>query len=113
MKKFIECNETKIKGTLSCFDRMISRGYLPIQNGWQMASLLNREEVRFGNLKSFLTENGYALKAHAVEMAAASVDPTAIWSGRSRWSRKPARSQGRTRSRKAWSASSRCFVSRQ
>jgi hypothetical protein len=68
MKNFIQLNEKKVQGMLSCFDRMIFRGYLPIQSGWQMAGFLNRQLGR-GNLKEFLTETGYALKAHALKLA--------------------------------------------
>lgn len=67
-KDFIRQNQKKIKGTLSCFDRMIFRGYLPVQNGWQMAGFLNAHDAG-SNLKTFLTENGCALKAHAQQMA--------------------------------------------
>jgi hypothetical protein len=37
----------KIKATLACFDRMLFRGYLPIQSGWAMAQFLNQKTIRF------------------------------------------------------------------
>jgi len=37
MKEFIEKYNDRIHGVLSCFDRMLFRGYLPIMSGWQMA----------------------------------------------------------------------------
>ena len=34
MKEFIRKHEDRIHGVLSCFDRMLFRGYLPIMSGW-------------------------------------------------------------------------------
>ena len=42
MKEFIHKYEDRIHGVLSCFDRMLFRGYLPIMAGWQMAEFLGR-----------------------------------------------------------------------
>jgi hypothetical protein len=41
---------------LSCFDRMLFRGYLPIMSGWSMAQFLNGLDVNGGSLKPFLLE---------------------------------------------------------
>src|SRR5213080_430983 len=35
MKEFIRKYEDRIHGALSCFDRMLFRGYLPIMSGWR------------------------------------------------------------------------------
>jgi hypothetical protein len=40
MKEFIRQHEARIHGVLSCFDRMLFRGYLPIMSGWSMAQFL-------------------------------------------------------------------------
>ena len=40
MKAFIRKYENRIHGVLSCFDRMVFRGYLPIISGWAMAGFL-------------------------------------------------------------------------
>ena len=37
MKEFIRKYDDRIHGVLSCFDRMLFRGYLPIMSGWAMA----------------------------------------------------------------------------
>ena len=42
MELFVRKHEKKINGTLGCFDRMLFRGYLPIQSGWAMACFLNQ-----------------------------------------------------------------------
>src|SRR2546422_11768268 len=69
MKAFIRKYEDRIHGVLSCFDRMLFRGYLPIMSGWAMAGFLDRLNVNFGNLKRFLLENSERVNHHAIAMA--------------------------------------------
>ena len=69
MKEFIRTYEDRIHGVLSCFDRMIFRGYLPIMSGWAMAQFLYRLNQNFSTLKPFLLENSERVKNHAVAMA--------------------------------------------
>jgi hypothetical protein len=69
MKEFVRKYEDRIHGVLSCFDRVLFRGHLPITSGWQMALLLYRLKVNFGSLKPFLLENSERVKNHAVAMA--------------------------------------------
>jgi hypothetical protein len=69
MKEFIGKYEDKIHGVLSCFDRVLFRGHLPITSGWKMALWLYRLNVNFGSLKPFLLENSERVKNHAVAMA--------------------------------------------
>ncbi len=69
MKEFIGKYENRIHGVLSCFDRMLFRGYLPITSGWKMAELLYRLHIHFGNIKPFLLQNSERVKNHAVAMA--------------------------------------------
>jgi hypothetical protein len=40
MDAFVDKYEVRIHGVLSCFDRMLFRGYLPIISGWSMVQLL-------------------------------------------------------------------------
>lgn len=65
MKSFLDKHEPKITGVLSCFDRLLFRGYLPIMSGAAMAQFLNQEGIKFRNLKSFLIEHAATLKTHA------------------------------------------------
>ena len=69
MKEFIRKYKDRIHGVLTCFDRMVFHGYLPIMSGWQMAEFLYRLNVTFSNLKPFLLENSERVKNHAVAMA--------------------------------------------
>lgn len=45
MKTFVDRCEDRIHGVLSCFDRMLFRGYLPIIPGWSMARLLRARKI--------------------------------------------------------------------
>jgi len=69
MQEFIRKHEARIHGVLSCFDRMLFRGYLPIMSGWSMAQFLNGLDVSGGSLKPFLLENAQRVKDHAMAMA--------------------------------------------
>ena len=69
MQAFLDKHAAKITGVLSCFDRMLFRGYLPIMFGASMAQFLNQAGIKFRNLKTFLTEHAAILKAHAQSMA--------------------------------------------
>ena len=65
MKDFLALHQSKITGVLGCFDRVIFRGYLPIQDGNSMAQFLNQNGLRFRDLKSFLFEQSNRVKFHA------------------------------------------------
>jgi hypothetical protein len=52
VKEFIHKYEDRIHGVLSCFDRMLFRGYLPIMSGWSMAQFLKAHEIGSGDLKA-------------------------------------------------------------
>ena len=69
MKEFIRKYEDRIHGALSCFDRMLFRGYLPIMSGWAMAGFLDRLHQDFSSLKPFLLENSERVKNHAIALA--------------------------------------------
>src|SRR5207249_6044194 len=65
MKEFIRKYEARIHGVLSCFDRVIFRGYLPIMSGWAMAELLYQLNQKSSSLRAFLLENSQRVKNHA------------------------------------------------
>jgi hypothetical protein len=69
MKEFIQRYEDRIHGLLSCFDRMLFRGYLPIMSGWQMAQFFNSRNIRFRTLKTFLVEQAQRVKQHGIDLA--------------------------------------------
>lgn len=61
MERFTEKHSEKIHGVLSCFDRMLFRGYLPIENSWTMGTFLNQSHIQFKDLKSFLVDTAKAI----------------------------------------------------
>jgi len=69
MKTFLANYSNRIHGVLSCFDRMLFRGYLPIMSGWQMAQFINGQDLRFRYLKNFLIEQAARVKEHALNIA--------------------------------------------
>jgi hypothetical protein len=69
MKEFIRKHYAHIHGVLSCFDRMLFRGYLPIMSGWAMAQFLNGLDLKGSSLKGFLLESSERVKDHAIAMA--------------------------------------------
>ena len=69
MKEFVRKHDDHIHGVLSCFDRMLFRGYLPIMSGWSMAQFLNGLDLKGSSLKPFLLENAERVKDHAIAMA--------------------------------------------
>jgi hypothetical protein len=70
MDSFVRKHEKKINGTLGCFDRMLFRGYLPIQSGWTMAEFLRQNRISFRDLKGFLIRNADRINQYAKAMAA-------------------------------------------
>jgi hypothetical protein len=70
MDLFVRKHEEKINGTLGCFDRMLFRGYLPIQSEWVMAEFLKQNHISFWRLKEFLVENAERINRHSKAMAA-------------------------------------------
>ena len=69
MKEFVDKYQDRIHGVLSCFDRMIFRGYLPIMSGWAMAAFLYRLNQNRSSLRPFLLQNSQRVKNHAIAMA--------------------------------------------
>ena len=69
MKEFIRKHYDHIHGVLSCFDRMLFRGYLPIMSGWAMAQFLNGLDLKGSSFKWFLLESSERVKDHAIAMA--------------------------------------------
>src|SRR5881628_2324257 len=69
MREFISKYADRVHGVLSCFDRMLFRGYLPIMSGWQMAQFFNNSNIRYRQLKPFLLEHAARVKQHGVDLA--------------------------------------------
>jgi hypothetical protein len=70
MDQFMAKHADKLQGTLSCFDRVLFRGYLPFFSGYAMASFLETHGVYRCDVKRFVLTQTYRLKDHARQMAA-------------------------------------------
>jgi hypothetical protein len=68
MEAFIAKHAAKIQGTLSCFDRVLFRGYLPLMNGFAMADFLRIKQIDRWKLKPFVLEQAERIKKHAHRM---------------------------------------------
>ena len=75
MDAFVAKHEKSIRGVLSCFDRVLFRGYVPLMSGYAMAEFLQRKQVQRRTLKSFLLAQAARVKQHALTMAAAAQRP--------------------------------------
>jgi len=84
MDQFLRKHGQVIQGVLSCFDRMLFRGYLPIMHGAAMADFLWARGVKRWELKSFLLTQANCLKRHAIEMARAAGRPYQYFGERTR-----------------------------
>jgi hypothetical protein len=75
METFAAKHAAKIRGTLSCFDRVLFRGYLPLMSGWAMADFLWSKQIDRKKLKPFLLEQAEGIKKHAGVMASGAGRP--------------------------------------
>jgi hypothetical protein len=69
MNEFIIKHQDKITGMISCFDRIMFKGYLPISSPEGMEGFMNRQGVLFKNFKRFASSCSEGLKAHAQDTA--------------------------------------------
>ena len=69
MEAFVAKHAAKVRGTLSCFDRVLFRGYLPLMSGWAMADFLRSKQIERLTLKPFLLEQAERMKKHAGVLA--------------------------------------------
>src|SRR6266540_1876015 len=84
MGQFIAKHAGKLQGTLSCFDRVLFRGYLPFFSGYAMASSLATRQVHRRDVKRFVLTQAYRLKDHARQMAAREGRPDQYFGERTR-----------------------------
>ena len=84
VEKFLEKYESQITGTLSCFDRVIFKGYLPL--GWPDAreSLLARQGLRIMDFKRFVTEQSGRFKTLANQLCEQTGRPHLYLRGRAK-----------------------------
>jgi len=69
LEQFIVKHQDKITGMISCFDRIVFKGYLPISYAESMERFLNRRGVLFKNFKHFTSLCSDTVTDHAKEAA--------------------------------------------
>jgi hypothetical protein len=84
MPTFLEQHADKVVGALSCFDRVLLRGYLPLESGWTMAEFLRAKGVDRLKLKPFLLEQAERLKKHSFKVAKEAGRPCQYLTGHAR-----------------------------
>ena len=84
MDAFVAKHEKSIRGVLSCFDRVLFRGYVPLMSGYAMAEFLQLKQVQRRTLKAFLLTQAERVKQHALSMAAAAQRPHQYLTGPTR-----------------------------
>ncbi len=84
MPTFLEQHADKVVGALSCFDRVLLRGYPPLESGWTMAEFLRAKGVDRLKLKPFLLEQAERLKKHSFKVAKETGRPCQYLTGHAR-----------------------------
>lgn len=69
VKDFVEQHNEKITGVLSCFDRVLFKGYLPLGSAIGMERFMGREGFLLKDFKRFVSTHSETIKAHAEAMA--------------------------------------------
>src|SRR5260370_414675 len=64
---FVGKHHDKILGVLSCFDRLICRGYLPLSYPRGLEAFLYRQGVLFKDFKKYAPQVAERLQAHVKE----------------------------------------------
>jgi len=69
VERFIDKHQAHITGTISCFDRILFKGHLPL--GWPeaMEQLITRQGVLIKDFAKFVTRHSEKIKRHAQAMA--------------------------------------------
>jgi len=75
MDAFVAKHEQSIRGVLSCFDRVLFRGYIPLMSGYAMAEFLRLKQVHRWTLKTFLITQAERVKKQALARASAAGRP--------------------------------------
>jgi hypothetical protein len=84
MDQFLARHVNKLQRTLSCFDRVLFRGYLLFFSGYAMASFLESRGIYRRDVKRFVLTQAYRLKDPARQLAAREGRPYQYFGERTR-----------------------------
>ena len=68
MDSFIQKHADKITGILSCFDRMILKGYLPFSYPLSMEGFLRQQNILIKEFPALAKKQSMLLKDHARQL---------------------------------------------
>jgi hypothetical protein len=69
VKRFVEKHQPKITGTISCFDRILFKGHLPLNWPDALEQLITRQGLRIKDFKEFVPRQSYRLSDYAKRLA--------------------------------------------
>jgi hypothetical protein len=69
ISEFISKHADFVTGSLSCFDRIIFKGYLPIHHPQGIEAFLGQRGILLKDFKKFVIQQYTSIKEHAVQMA--------------------------------------------
>jgi hypothetical protein len=69
MRRFLAKHAAATTGTLSCFDRLLFKGHLPLGYPHAMEEFLSHRGILFKDLKRFVLKQAERLKVHAHAVA--------------------------------------------
>jgi hypothetical protein len=75
MEKFINKHTPKISGTIACFDRILFKGYLPINWAESMKRFMYAQGLLLKDFKGFVTRHSERIKEHAKAMTEKTARP--------------------------------------
>ena len=84
MNNFIEKHKQKITGTISIFDRIIFKGYLPLGYPEAMENFLYRNDILIKDFRRFTKKQSQSLKQNAINYAQKENRPYQFLNGKTR-----------------------------
>src|SRR2546422_2124935 len=69
MRRFLAKHAATTTGTLSCFDRLLFKGHLPLGYPHAMEQFLTQRRVLMKDLKAFVLQQAARVKGHAAAAA--------------------------------------------
>jgi len=84
MNNFIEKHKQKITGTISIFDRIIFKGYLPLGYPEAMENFLYRNDILIKDFRHFTKKQSQSLKQNAINYAQKENRPYQFLNGKTR-----------------------------
>ena len=69
MQRFVEKHQARIAGVISCFDRILFKGHLPLGYPGAMECFISRQGLRIKDFGRFVCQQSERIKQHARTMA--------------------------------------------